>query len=176
MTDILPQGVSVDLDWYGRGRDWMLRKLLTLGSGFILAGVLAPNQVFDGIVDVAGSATSALEQATLTIGNTNAPFVTADSQGQMNCLANGGAWNGGPGLGSFSLTTPLAGWTGAGPVGFRAAVGLSRRPGFPLIRICRQARPLPTPTPPKATPLRRTLRQKTASYPPPPLIRQRSEA
>jgi hypothetical protein len=196
----------------------MLRKLSTLGFGFILAGVLAPNQVFAGIIevningggwvavaaggtfntgantncgvgancaensaiavlaggisitgavaftttDVAGSTTSALEQATLTIDNTNAccagagastnvlvafvsdefdpsvvgpagvgifgafandgngnaPFVTADSQGQMNYLANGGAWNGAPGLGSFSLTTPLVGWTGVSPVGF----------------------------------------------------------
>lgn len=35
----------------------------------------------------------------------------------MNYLANRGAWNGAPGLGSFSLTTLLVGWIGAGPVG-----------------------------------------------------------
>jgi hypothetical protein len=202
----------------------MLRRFLTLGFGFILVSVLAPTQIFAGIIevningggwfavgvggtfntgnntncgiaancaensainvlaggiaitgavaftttDVAGSTTSALEQATLTIDNTNAccagagastnvlvafvsdefdpsvagpagvgifgafandgngnaPFVTADSQGQMNYLANGGAWNGAPGFGSFSLTTPLVGWTGVGPVPFwELAVG-----------------------------------------------------
>jgi hypothetical protein len=30
----------------------MLRKFLTLGSSFILAGVLAPTQVFAGIIEV----------------------------------------------------------------------------------------------------------------------------
>jgi hypothetical protein len=50
-------------------------------------------------------------------GNPN--LVSADSQGQMNYLNNGGVWGGGLNFGSFSLTTPLVGGANLpSPTGF----------------------------------------------------------
>jgi hypothetical protein len=64
-----------------------------------------------------GSAGVGISGAFVNDGGGGGGFVTADAQGEMDYYANGGVWGGAPGLGSFSLTTPLVG-TAALPTPF----------------------------------------------------------
>jgi len=58
---------------------------------------------------LAGGAGVGISGFFLNDGGGGGGFVTADTQAEMDYYVNGGVWGGAPGLGSFSLTTPLVG-------------------------------------------------------------------
>jgi hypothetical protein len=79
---------------------------------------------------LAGGAGVGISGFFLNDGGGGGGLVTADAQAEMDYYVNGGVWGGAPGLGSFSLTTPLVG-TAALPTPYWAAAAI---PG-PIVGI-----------------------------------------